>query len=97
MGYYVKIRQTVKKGEKAMRKFGVVRPIDELGRIVLPREFRKVLGMNPRDELEISLVDNVITIKKYDKSCVLCGSEGDNFEFNDKTVCLECLKKLRNI
>ena len=80
-----------------MRKIGVVRPIDELGRIVLPMEFRKILGINPRDNLEISLTDSVITIKKYEKSCVLCGEEGDCFEFNDKVICLECLKKLRNI
>ncbi len=80
-----------------MRKIGVVRPIDELGRIVLPMEFRKVLGINPRDDLEISLTDNVITIRKYEKSCILCGEEGDSLEFNNKIVCLECLKKLRNI
>ncbi len=80
-----------------MRNVGVVRPIDELGRIVVPMEFRKMLGINPKDQLEISLSGNTITVKKYDKSCVLCGDMGDHMEFGDKTICINCLKKLRSI
>ena len=80
-----------------MRNIGVVRPIDELGRIVIPMEFRKVLGISAKDQLEISLSGSTISIRKYDKSCILCGETGDFMEFGDKIICINCLKKLRSI
>lgn len=80
-----------------MRTIGISRPIDELGRIVIPMEYRKALDIHAKDALEITLVDNTIKLKKYERSCVLCGAEGDHMDFNDRIICLDCLKKLRSI
>ena len=80
-----------------MKIKGVAGTIDELGRIVIPKEFRKSMGVEPKDLLELSLVGNTITCKKLEKSCIICSEEGDHLEFENKIICLNCLKKLKSI
>ncbi|MFA5561734.1 MAG: AbrB/MazE/SpoVT family DNA-binding domain-containing protein [Eubacteriales bacterium] len=74
---------------------GIVRSIDELGRIVIPKEMRRHLQISERDLLEISLDNDRIVINKYDKSCILCSSTEHLLTFNDKQICLQCLNQLK--
>jgi transcriptional pleiotropic regulator of transition state genes len=78
-----------------MKSTGIVRKVDELGRIVLPKELRNVLNIKERDPLEIFVDDeNRIILKKYEPACVFCGSMKDIVSYKGYNVCSECGKKL---
>lgn len=78
-----------------MKSTGVTRHLDELGRIVLPKELRKTMHIEARDELEIFIEEDRIVLKKYAPSCVFC-SQGENVtEFMGKRVCRTCIEKLK--
>lgn len=78
-----------------MQTTGIVRPIDSLGRIVLPIELRKNLNLETRDLLEIFLKDDSIVLKKHQKSCVFCKGEKDLTEINGKYICKDCQFKIK--
>ncbi len=79
-----------------MKSTGVVRKIDEMGRIVIPMEIRKTLGIHDGDSLEIFVDGDNIVFRKYQPSCVFCGS-CDNIEFYlGKRVCAECIEKIKD-
>ncbi len=78
-----------------MKSTGVVRKVDELGRIVLPIEIRKVLEINVKDPLEIFTDDDKIILRKYSPSCIFCGNADDVVFFNNKRVCRHCLEKIK--
>lgn len=80
-----------------MRTKGNVRAIDELGRIVLPIEFRTALDIKAGDLLRMDLVDEKITIEKNIPSCVFCGEEKALTKFEGKTVCINCIRKISEI
>ncbi|MVX67272.1 AbrB/MazE/SpoVT family DNA-binding domain-containing protein [Clostridium chromiireducens] len=77
-----------------MKSSGIVRKLDPLGRIVIPKEIRRVLGINDGDSLEITKVDNEVVVRKYSKGCIFCGSDKDVIEFNEAVVCAGCRKAL---
>lgn len=77
-----------------MKASGIVRKLDPLGRIVIPAEIRKVLGINDGDSLEIAKVDNEVVVRKYIKGCIFCGSDKDVVEFSGAVVCNGCRKAL---
>lgn len=77
-----------------LKATGMVRRVDELGRIVLPKELRKVLGIEKKDALEIFTSADSIVLKKYEPFCVFCGSSEELTVLGDKNVCAECVKKL---
>ncbi|MBR3023059.1 MAG: AbrB/MazE/SpoVT family DNA-binding domain-containing protein, partial [Oscillospiraceae bacterium] len=60
-----------------MKSTGIVRKIDELGRIVLPKELRRTLGLNDRESVEIYVDQDAIILKKFKSTCVLCGDNED--------------------
>ena len=72
-----------------------IRKIDELGRLVIPIEVRKILGIKEKDSLEIYLTDNGIFIKKEEPYCVFCNSNINLQPFSGKNVCTNCIKKLK--
>lgn len=74
---------------------GIVRSIDTLGRLVVPKEMRRHLQINDGDLLEISLEGNRICIEKYEKSCLLCSSTENLLEFNGKLICNDCLQQIK--
>lgn len=78
-----------------MDKSNFVRKIDELGRIVIPVEIRKILDIKERDSLGISLTDNGIFIKKEKPSCVFCNSKDALKSFCGKYICENCIKNLK--
>lgn len=80
-----------------MKATGIVRKVDELGRIVLPIELRRNLNIEEKDSLEIFLDGENIVLKKYELSCVFCGNTENVRLYKDKTICEGCIKELKDI
>ena len=78
-----------------MKSTGMVRKVDELGRIVLPAEIRQSMDINVRDALEIFTDDGRIILQKYQPSCIFCNNADNIIYFNNKRVCTECLELLK--
>ena len=78
-----------------MKSTGIVRKVDELGRIVLPIELRRTLDISVKDSLEIYVDGTSIVLKKYQPSCVFCDDASDVINFKGKNVCTACLKALQ--
>jgi AbrB family transcriptional regulator, transcriptional pleiotropic regulator of transition state genes len=77
-----------------MKSTGVVRKIDELGRIVLPSELRRVFGIHEGDELEISVDGDRVILQKRQDVCTFCGAENPAIEFKSRRVCDACAEAL---
>ena len=77
-----------------MKSTGIVRNIDELGRIVIPKEIRKKLGIANNDPVEIYVDGEKILLMKYHPACHFCGSTEDIFDFKGKVVCSACAGEL---
>ena len=77
-----------------MKSTGIVRKVDELGRIVLPIELRRTLGIDVKDALEIFVDGNQIVLNKYEPACIFCNSANDIVNFKGKNICRQCLKEL---
>ena len=84
-------------GGISMKSTGIVRKVDELGRIVLPIELRRTLDIEIKDSLEIYVDDSRIILKKYEPTCIFCGESNNVITYNDKNVCKNCLENLKNI
>ncbi|MBC8571029.1 AbrB/MazE/SpoVT family DNA-binding domain-containing protein [Zongyangia hominis] len=78
-----------------MKSTGIVRKVDELGRIVLPIELRRTLDINERDALEIYVDTNQIILKKYEPACIFCNNASDVVTFKGKNICKSCLAELK--
>ena len=83
--------------KQVMKSTGIVRKVDELGRIVLPIELRRTLDIAVRDELEIYLDDDKVVLKKYEPSCIFCASSFGLVTYQGKNVCMECIQNMNNI
>ena len=79
-----------------MKYTGIVRRIDDLGRIVLPVELRRTLELETGDSLEILVEDNTIILKKYQPACIFCDDAKDIVNFKGKNVCPNCIKELQS-
>lgn len=79
-----------------MKSTGVVRRIDELGRIVLPIEIRRSLDINVKDPVEIFIDNERIILQKYSPSCIFCGDADNIVFFNGKRICSSCLEEIKN-
>ncbi len=77
-----------------MKSTGIVRKVDDLGRIVLPVELRKVLAIEQRDSLEIFVDGNIIMLKKYEPKCLFCGRVEGVKSYKEKNVCVDCIKEI---
>ncbi len=78
-----------------MKSTGIVRKVDELGRIVIPIELRRTLDINIKDSLEIYVDGNFVLLKKYEPACIFCGNAKDITSFKGKNICPECLGGLQ--
>jgi len=78
-----------------MKATGMVRKVDELGRIVLPIELRKTLDIEIKDPLEIFVDEDTIILKRYLPGCVFCGDINDTELFKGKNVCEKCREEMR--
>ncbi len=79
-----------------MKSTGITRKIDELGRIVLPIELRRKMGIAEKDSLEIYVEGDSIILKKYEPACIFCGNAKNVTTYMDKNVCSNCIKELNN-
>ena len=77
-----------------MKSTGVVRKIDELGRIVLPSELRRVFSIREGDELEISVNGEQIILQKRADLCLFCGAESPGIEYRERRICENCASEL---
>ena len=77
-----------------MKSTGIVRKVDELGRIVLPIELRRVLDIAERDELEIYMENDRIILQKYEPTCVFCASSNGLVSYKGKNVCQACVRNM---
>ena len=78
-----------------MKSTGIVRRVDELGRIVLPIELRRTLDISERDSLEIYVDGSSIVLKKYQPACIFCDDAKDVVSYKGKNICAKCLKELK--
>lgn len=76
-----------------MKATGIVRRVDDLGRVVIPKEMRRTLGVAEGDPLEFYVNGQDILLRKYAPGCTFCGvAEGDLKTFKGKQVCIDCVK-----
>lgn len=80
-----------------MKSTGVVRKIDELGRVVLPKELRRSLDLNEKDPMEIYVDGEMIIFKKYQPDCIFCGSGDEIKTYRSKNVCSKCLREMQKV
>lgn len=78
-----------------MKSTGIVRKVDELGRVVLPIELRHTLDIEPKDSLEIYVDENNIVLRKYQPACIFCDDARDVLSFKGKNVCANCIRAMQ--
>ena len=77
-----------------MKATGIIRKIDELGRIVLPIELRRSMDLEDKDALEIFTDGDKIVLKKFQPNCVFCGKSKNIVSYKEKNICSDCLQEL---
>ena len=81
-----------------MQNKGVIKEIDNLGRIVIPKEIRAQLDVtSAEDSFEIYMEEDAIILKKHETSCIFCGSEKALTTHEGKTICIDCVRKISKI
>ncbi|MBU3176065.1 AbrB/MazE/SpoVT family DNA-binding domain-containing protein [Clostridium estertheticum] len=80
-----------------MKSTGIVRKVDQLGRIVIPIELRRVLNIEELDPLEIYAEGETIILKKHTPDCIFCGDGNDLVNYKGKNICRSCLKELEEV
>ena len=79
-----------------MKSTGIVRKVDELGRVVIPIEIRNKFDIAEKDPIEIYDEGSTIILKKYEPNSVFCGNTKSLISYKDKLVCSKCAEKLSN-
>ena len=77
-----------------MRPLGIVRKVDILGRVVIPKELRDTLDIAEKDPIEIFVEDEKIILRKYNPTCDFCGSTNNVVIYKEKLVCEDCAKAI---
>lgn len=77
-----------------MKSTGIVRKVDELGRVVVPIELRRNLGIGEKDPMEIFVDGDRIVLKKYEPACTFCGEADNVVRFKGKIICHSCMDTL---
>lgn len=81
-----------------MKSIGMIRPVDKMGRVVIPKEIRAQLGVeNNQDCFEIFTEGDRVILRKYQPTCIFCDSNGESVDYNGNTVCKECIAKLKEL
>ena len=82
------------RGDGIVKSTGIVRKVDELGRIVLPIELRRTLDIAEKDSMEIYIEGDAIILRKYQPACIFCDSAKDIVSYRGKNVCSDCIRML---
>ena len=77
-----------------MKSTGITRPVDALGRVVIPMEIRETFDIKTKDILDIYVEGDKIILRKHGESCVFCDSQEDVINFEGKKICKNCISKL---
>ncbi|MEG1633662.1 MAG: AbrB/MazE/SpoVT family DNA-binding domain-containing protein [Oscillospiraceae bacterium] len=77
-----------------MKSTGIVRKVDELGRIVLPIELRRTLDIECKDALEIFMEGDTVVLRKFQQTCVFCDGARGIINFHGKSICQDCIRAL---
>ena len=77
-----------------MKSTGIVRKVDELGRIVLPIELRRTLGIEEKDRIEIFVDGEFIIVRKYQPACIFCDNAKDIINYKGKNICPDCIRAM---
>lgn len=77
-----------------MKSIGIVRKVDELGRIVLPIELRRTLGIEEKDRIEIFVDGESIILRKYQPACIFCDNAKDIINYKGKNICPDCIRAM---
>ena len=80
-----------------MKATGIVRPVDPLGRVVIPVELRRTLNIKTDDSLEVYVDGDFIMLKKYEPACIFCGNAKDVENIHGKNVCRNCLDEMKKL
>lgn len=80
-----------------MKSTGIIRKVDELGRVVIPIELRNQFHISEKDTIEIFVDGSSIVLKKYEKSCLFCGNTKKLSEYKGKLICNKCLKQIKTL
>lgn len=80
-----------------MKSTGIIRKVDELGRVVIPIELRNKFDISEKDPIEIYVDGSSIVLKKYEPNCVFCGNTKTLITYKDKLVCSKCAQKLASL
>ena len=80
-----------------MKSTGIVRRVDELGRVVIPIELRNKFGIAEKDPIEIYVDGSSIILKKYEPNCIFCGSSKKLIDYKGKLVCGKCAKQIADM
>lgn len=80
-----------------MKATGIVRKLDQLGRIVIPKELRNTFDLEEGDPIEIFVDGNDIILRKYQPACIFCNDATDILQYENKNICKNCLGKLKNL
>lgn len=77
-----------------MKSTGIVRKVDELGRIVLPIELRRTLGIEEKDRIEIFVDGESIILRKHQPACIFCDNAKDIINYKGKNICPDCIRAM---
>ncbi len=77
-----------------MKPIGIVRQIDGLGRVVIPKELRRILDVSEGDSFELFIEDNTIIMRKYQPACLICGNAKNVVTFKGRNFCPDCIKEM---
>ncbi len=80
-----------------MKSTGIIRKVDELGRVVIPIEIRNQFNIAEKDPIEIYVDGSSIVLKKYEPNCIFCGNTENLINYNDKLICEDCSKKISKL
>ena len=78
-----------------MKSTGMIRRVDELGRVVIPKEIRKKLEISEKDPIEIYVEGHSIVLKKIEDNCIFCGNNKNLITYKNKLICRKCLDNLK--
>ncbi len=80
-----------------MKSTGIIRKVDELGRVVIPIEIRNQFNISQKDPIEIFIDGSSIVLKKFEPNCIFCGNTKKLIEYHDKLICEKCAKKISDL
>ena len=80
-----------------MKDTGIVRNIDEMGRLVLPKEMRRKMDIESGDEIEFFAENDRIILRKFQPACLFCGGDASLVEYKGKRLCAKCVGEIKQI